>query len=78
MTSSPGSVTASTACTNAMFAPAVTITRLPRATSMPFSRASLRSSRATSAGSPSPGWYSCVAGSPSACRAASMASRGGP
>ena len=42
MISSPGAVIASTACMNAMLAPAVTMTRLPRATSMPFSRAQLR------------------------------------
>ena len=41
MISSPGAVIASTACMNAMFAPAVTMTRTPRATSMPFSGAQL-------------------------------------
>ena len=40
MISSPGTVTAMTACMKAMLAPAVTMIRLPAATSMPFSRAS--------------------------------------
>jgi hypothetical protein len=54
MISSPGAVIASTACMNAMFAPAVTITRTPRARSMPFSFRSFSASRACSAGRPSP------------------------
>ncbi len=54
MTSSPGAVIASTACMNAMLAPAVTMMRTPRATSMPFSSRSFSASRSTSAGRPAP------------------------
>ena len=41
---------------NAMFAPAVTMTRLPRATSMPFSAPSLAAMASTSDGSPASAW----------------------
>ena len=63
---------------NAMFAPAVTMTRRPRATSIPFSRPTLAAMRSISAGSPASAWYSCVAGSSMAARAASSAALGGP
>ena len=49
-----GAVVASTACMNAMLAPAVTMMRLPRETSMPFSADSFRAMRCTSPGSPTP------------------------
>ncbi len=78
MISSPGSVIASTACMNAMFAPAVTMIALPRATSMPFSAASFCVMRSTSAGWPTPLEYSCAAGSVSAAFTASAAWGGGP
>ena len=54
MMSSPGSVTAKTACMNAMFAPAVTMTEVPRPTSIAFSARSFAASRSTSAGRPEP------------------------
>ena len=57
MMSSPGDVVAITACMNAMFAPAVTMTRLPRLTSMPFSAASFLAIRRTSSGNPCPSLY---------------------
>lgn len=62
----------------AMFASAVTMIRLPRATSMPFSAESLRAMASTSAGDPEPSWYSWVSGRDSAARAASTACGGGP
>ena len=77
MISSPGSEIASTACMNAMFAPAVTMIALPLETSMPFSAASLAAIRLTSAGCPVPPAYSCAEGSETAARAASTASGGG-
>ena len=63
---------------NAMLAPAVTMTRLPRVTSMPFSARSFVASRSTSAGSPRPSWYSWVDAVSSAARTASSAAGGGP
>ena len=78
MISSPGAVIASTACTNAMFAPAVTMMRVPRVTSIPFSARSFTASCSTSAGSPAPSWYSCVEASVNAPRTASSAAVGGP
>ena len=61
-----------------MFAPAVTITPVPRATSMPLSRASLSSIAPMSARSPTPSWYACVSGLAIASRATSSAAGGGP
>ena len=78
MISSPGCEIASTACMNAMLAPAVTMMWTPRVTSMPFSARSFAASRSTSAGRPATSWYSCVDASASAPRTASIAARGGP
>ena len=78
MISSPGDVIASAACMNAILAPAVTMIRLPRPTSMWFSTASFRLIAATSGGMPAPSLYSCVAWCASESRTASSVSGGGP
>ncbi len=63
MISSPGDVIASTACMNAMLAPAVTMIRLPRPTSMLVLGGELLcESPSTSGGMPAPSLYSWVAG----------------
>ena len=78
MTSSPGIVVASTACMNAMLAPAVTMTRLPVPISIRLSARSFTLMRSSSTGRPLPSWYSCVEGRASAARTASTTASGGP
>src|SRR5438046_1168241 len=63
---------------NAMFVPAVATPALPRATSIPFSLASLSQMHFRRSGRPDPSEYSCVVGSASAARAASIVAGNGP
>ncbi len=62
----------------AMFAPAVTMTRQPSATSIPFSSRSFLAIRATSDARPAPSPYSCTSVEARASRAAATACGGGP